>query len=113
MDIKTANAEIKYLRISPSKLRRVADVVRGQKATTALQTLRLMPHAGARYLYKAIHSAMANATNNHSMNESALQICALTINEGARLKRFRAIARGRIYKIIKRTSHISVVLKES
>ena len=105
-------AHIKYLKSSPIKLRRIANVVRGEKVNTALNVLRHLPHKSSELLFEAIHSAKANAINNHKCDESTLYISSLLINEGPRQKRFQARARGRIFQIQKKTSHIVVGLDD-
>ena len=101
----------KYIRISPLKLQRVANVVRGKSANTALFILKRLPHKGAKIIYEVLHSAVANAKHNHELENVALKLTTLQINEGPRLKRFQPKGRGRIYQILKRTSHVTVGLK--
>lgn len=107
-----ARAIAKYLRISPYKVRRVADQVRGRNALDALQILKNLPQNGATYLIKVIASAVANAKQK-GMSEALLKIDKLLVNEGVQMKRFRPRARGRMFGIIKRTSHIIVHVVEA
>jgi large subunit ribosomal protein L22 len=100
----------KYIRISPKKARLVADVVRGENAVSALATLRFMPVKSAGIIYKALHSAMANATNNFGLDKNALVISKITIDKGPSLKRFRPRSRGMASALLKRTSHVTVVV---
>ena len=109
--VNEVKAVAKYVRISPIKLQRVADVVRGKSADTAMSILKRLPHRGARVLYDVVKSAVSNATHNHDLKDHPLKVTTLAINEGPRLKRFQPKARGRIYEILKRTSHITVGLK--
>lgn len=105
-------AVARYIRISPQKARLVADVVRGQAAEKAINTLRFMPKKGARILRKIIESAVANASQNEAVDVDTLYIKAVTVDGGPTLKRLRPRAMGRANRILKRTSHITVVLEE-
>ncbi|MBN2304701.1 MAG: 50S ribosomal protein L22 [Anaerolineae bacterium] len=109
MDIK---ASAQHLPISAQKLRLVCDQVRDMDANQALIVLRFMPHKGAGFVYKVIESAINNAENNFEMNRNDLYISSLMADEGPSMKRFKAGARGRYKPRVKRTSHLSVVLKE-
>lgn len=101
-----------YLKISPQKLMRIANVVRFQSVSVALQTLKLMPHDGAELLYKAVHSAMSNAVNNNKLDAEKLYISTLLVNKGVFSKRFRARARGRSATIERKSSKLIVGVKE-
>lgn len=107
-----AQAKLSYLRISPRKVRLVADLVRNRPAEEALKTLRFTSKAASRPLKKLIESAVANAENNHGLDIDALWVREIQVNEGPTLKRFRPRAQGRAFPIMKRTSHVSVVLEE-
>lgn len=107
-----ARAVGKYIRISPQKARLVADVVRGMNVDRAITTLRFMPKKGAMILRKVIESAVANATQDDQTDVDNLFIKKITIDGGPSLKRIRPRAQGRATRIIKRTSHITVVLEE-
>lgn len=107
-----ARAKLSYLRISPRKVRLVADLVRNRSAEEALKTLRFTPKAASRPLKKLIESAVANAENNHGLDIDTLWVRDIQVNEGPTLKRFRPRAQGRAFPIMKRTSHVSVVLEE-
>ncbi len=102
----------KYLMGSPLKARRVVNAVRGMPAMQALEMLSLMPHAAATTVAKTVKSAISNAEENYGLNGEDLVIASIWANEGPRLKRMRFGARGRVKPIIKRTSHITVVLEE-
>ena len=106
-------AVAKYIRISPRKARLVADVVRGMDVETAITTLRFMPKKAARILRKVIESAVANADQNETIDVDTLYIKSIQIDGGPMLKRFRPRAMGRATRILKRTSHITVVVDEA
>lgn len=105
-----ARAVGKYIRISPQKARLVADVVRGMGVDKAITTLRFMPKKGAGILRKVIESALANATHGDQTDVDALYIKKIMIDGGPSLKRISPRAQGRATGIIKRSSHITVVL---
>jgi large subunit ribosomal protein L22 len=105
-----ALAQVRYLRMTPMKCRRVVDIVRGMPVQEALDILRFQPQAAAEPVAKVIASAAANAENNKQLDRSSLVISAAYVDEGPTLKRFRPRAQGRAYRIRKRTSHITVVV---
>ncbi|MDZ7642368.1 MAG: 50S ribosomal protein L22 [Desulfurivibrio sp.] len=107
-----AKALARNIRISPQKARLVADLVRGKQVETALSTLRFMPKKGARILRKVIESAVANASQNESVDVDSLYVKTIYIDGGPMLKRIRPMAMGRAGRILKRSSHITVVLDE-
>ncbi|TFH37443.1 MAG: 50S ribosomal protein L22 [Dehalococcoidia bacterium] len=94
------------------KVRRYVDLVRGQKVEEALAVLRFMPSPAARAVAKAVKSAAANAENNYQTPLASLRIVAAYVDEGRTLKRFRPQARGRISPILKRSSHVTVLVEE-
>lgn len=102
------SAKLKYARISPQKCRLVADAIRGQSVASALQTLTLMPKKGAGMVKKVLESAVANAEHNHGADIDELKVSAICIDEAPTFRRFRARAKGRSTRIIKRNSHIMV-----
>ena len=102
----------KHIRISPQKARLVADVVRGMGVDQAITTLRFMPKKAAVILRQVIESALANATQDDKIDVDNLYIKKIFIDGGPSLKRIRPRAMGRATGIIKRTSHITVVLDE-
>lgn len=105
-------AVTKYVGISPQKTRRVIDQVRGMEAEKAVAVLRLMPQAAAKWVAKTIESALANADENFGLAREDMVIAAITA-DGAPLRRWRRFgARGRFKPIIRRSSHLTVVLKE-
>ncbi|MCI5144315.1 MAG: 50S ribosomal protein L22 [Candidatus Electrothrix sp. AR3] len=107
-----ARAVAKYIRISPQKARLVADVVRGKDVESAITTLRFMPKKAAKILRKVLESAVANAEQTETIDVDTLYVKEIQINGGPMLKRFRPRAMGRATKILKRTSHITVVVDE-
>ncbi len=102
----------KYVRISPQKTRLVADMVRGKNVGEALIILRFTPKKGGRLLTRVLRSAMASAENTHSADMDKLYIKTIKVDQGPRLKRFRPRAMGRATRIIKPSSHITVVLAD-
>ncbi len=106
-------AVAKYMRISPQKARLVADVVRGMDVDNAITTLRFMPKKAARILRKVIESAVANADQTDSIDIDTLYVKEILVDGGPMLKRFRPRAQGRATRILKRTSHITVVVDEN
>ena len=105
-------SKAKSVRISPKKLRKVADVVRGLNVNKALSSLVHMDEKGAQIILKALSSAVANAENNENFNldMNTVSVKTITVDEGPALKRFRARAQGRANRIKKRTSHLKVVI---
>ena len=110
---KGYKANAKYLMISPTKLRRVANTVRKRPYTEALAILESLPQRGAGILRKVIQSAAANALyQNKNLDEEMLYIRDLMVNEGPRYKRVWPRARGRRDILLKRLSHVSVIVDE-
>jgi large subunit ribosomal protein L22 len=105
-------ATAKSVRVSPRKVRLVADGIRNVSAKKALQILTLVEKRGAYPLAKVLKSAIANAVNNAKMMEENLTIYRLEVTEGPALKRFHASTRGRIHPYKKKSSHIRITLKE-
>jgi large subunit ribosomal protein L22 len=102
----------KYIKGSPIKMRRVANSVCGMAAQEALEVLALLPHRAATPVSKTIKSALANAEENYSLDAEDMVVAEIMIDEGPRLRRARFGARGRYKPIVKRLSHITVVLEE-
>lgn len=98
--------------VSPRKLRLLVDMVRGKKVQDALNILRFAPTPNAVIVAKTIQSAAANAENNFQMTPADLKIVKISADEARTLKRFKARARGRANQILKRSSHITVVVSE-
>ena len=109
MEVK---ASARGLPISPQKIRLVCDEVRGKDAEQALAILRFMPQKGAEFVGKLIASAVANAENNFELNRQDLFVKTIFADEGLKMKRMKAGARGRYKPRVKRASHVTVVLDE-
>ncbi|MGV0792857.1 50S ribosomal protein L22 [Mycolicibacterium sp. XJ1819] len=107
----TATAKARFVRISPTKARRVIDLVRGKSVTDALDILRWAPQAASEPVAKVIASAAANAQNNEGLDPSTLVVATIHADEGPTAKRIRPRAQGRAFRIRKRTSHITVILE--
>ena len=107
-----AKAVAKYIRMSPTKIAPVADLVRGKNVDEALTILKFTTGKAAEYIEKVVASAAANAENNFEMDRSKLYVAEIYVNQGPTMKRWRAGSQGRAGKILKRSSHIGVVLKE-
>jgi large subunit ribosomal protein L22 len=108
-----AKATAKFVRMSPRKVRFVMDTIRGKYAADALAQLKFTPNHAAAEIEKVLRSAMANAENNHSMNPDSLKVTRCYVDGGPTLKRVQPRAQGRAYRILKRTSHITVVVEEA
>jgi large subunit ribosomal protein L22 len=108
-----ARAVAKYVRMSPTKVRRVIALIKGRPVQEALDILRFSPQAAAEPVFKVIASAAANAENNHDMDRESLVVALATADEGPTLKRIRPRAQGRAYRIRKRTSHITVEVESA
>ena len=106
-----ARAILKYARISPRKVKIVADMIRNQPAEKALAMLKLTPKAACEYMEKLLVSAMANAENKN-MDSSKLYVAEVITCPGPILKRIRAKDHGRAHRILKRTSHVTLVIRE-
>jgi large subunit ribosomal protein L22 len=102
----------KFQRISPKKAREVARELQGLPANEALDLLKFIPRKGARMLYKTLHSAIANAENNHDLSSDDLIVKSAIVEEGPAMKRFKPVARGSAHPIRKRTSHLRIILAE-
>lgn len=102
----------KYVRVQPRKVRIIADEVRGTNAIHTAGLLRYHTSKGAKALLKVLASAMANAQENHGISPDQLKIATIMVDEGPRLKRMQARAMGRGNRIIKKTSHITVVVED-
>ncbi len=96
--------------ISPRKVRLLVDMIRGKKVDEALTTLRFVPTPTARVVAKVVKSAAANAENNFQMSPSDLKIVSIYVDEARTMKRFRPRFRGLVSPILKRSSHITVIV---
>ena len=107
-----ARAYLKYARISPRKVQIVLDLIRGKDAGTAMAILKNTPKAASEYLVKLLKSAVANAEHNFNMDVSKLYVSECFVCPGPTLKRMIPRAKGSGDRILKRTSHMTIVLKE-
>jgi large subunit ribosomal protein L22 len=105
-------AKLRYARISPQKCRLVADVVRGKPVGNALSTLKYMPKKGAKLVHKVLKSAVDNAENNNGADVDELKVHRIQVDAAPQFKRFAARAKGRGTRIVKRNSHITVVVSD-
>ena len=110
--VQTAQATLKYARISARKVKIVADLIRGKDVNEALAIVKFTPKASSDIIEKLLKSAIANAENNHNMDGKNLYISEIYANQGPTLKRIRPAAKGSAVRIRKRTSHITIVLSE-
>jgi large subunit ribosomal protein L22 len=110
-----AIARVRHIRVTPTKARRVVNMIRGKQAVEALAILKFAPQGASEPVYKLVASAMANAkvkadAENSYLDEQDLFVQTAYVDEGTTLKRFQPRAQGRAFKILKRTSHITVVV---
>jgi large subunit ribosomal protein L22 len=112
VEFNQARAVAKFIRVPPRKARLVMDEVRGQYVMDALAFLRFIPNRAAGYIAKVLASAVANAANNHNLDPMNLKLVEARVDEGPRLKRMHPRAQGRAYRIVKRTSHLTVIVQE-
>jgi large subunit ribosomal protein L22 len=103
-----ARASARYVRMTPMKVRRVVDLIRGMEAREALSVLQFAPQAASEPVAKVLASAMANAEHNQQLDPESLIVSVAYVDEGPTMKRFRPRAQGRAYRIRKRTSHITI-----
>ncbi len=108
-----AKAETKSIKLSPRKVRLVADEVRNMSALKALSILSVTHKRAALVVAKTIKSALANASQNTKLSQEALMVSAIQVNAGPFQKRFRPSTRGRVHPYKKRTSILTIVLKEA
>jgi large subunit ribosomal protein L22 len=106
-----ARAIARHVRMSPTKARRVVNLVRGLPAKEALTVLQFAPQAASEQVYKVLASAIANAENNERLDPDALLVSEAFVDEGPTLKRFRPRAQGRAFRIRKRTCHITIAVE--
>ena len=107
-----AKAIAKYVRIAPRKVRIVIDLIRGKNVTEALAVLKNTPKVASGVIFKVLKSAIANAEHNYDMNSDALYVAAAFVDQGPTLKRVHPRSRGQAFKILKRSSLVTVVVKE-
>ena len=107
-----SKAVAKYVRIAPRKVRVVMDLIRGKNVAEAFAILKFTPKAGAEVVEKVLRSAVANAENNFDMDVEKLFVKTAFVDQGPTLKRIHPRSRGQAFKILKRTSHVTVVVDE-
>lgn len=107
-----SRAVAKYVRMSPTKVRHVMDAVRGKNVEEALAILKFTPNRAAQAISKVVKSAAANALDRHDLDPEELTITRCHVDPGPTLKRIQPRAMGRAYRILKRTSHITVVVSD-
>ena len=108
-----ARAKLSYLRISPRKVGIVLDLIRSKPASLAMGILNHTPKSASEYLVKLLKSAIANAVNVHNMNASNLYVSECYACPGPISRRMQPVSKGRGHRILKRSSHVTIVLKES
>lgn len=109
---KRPQAHVKNVRISSRKVGQVIDLIRGKNAVNALAILKFTPKSASSVVYKLLLSAIANAENNLSLNRDNLYVAEVYANQGPVYKRYVARSRGSASPMLRRTSHISIVLDE-
>ena len=109
---KRPHASVKYVRVAPRKCKIVVDLIRGKQVDEALAILMYTPKSAAPVVEKLLNSAIANAENNLGMDRESLYVAETFANEGPTLKRYWARSHGRADQILKRTSHITVILDQ-
>jgi len=107
-----SKAVAKYVRIAPRKVRVVMDLIRGKNVAEAFAILKFTPKAGADVVEKVLRSAVANAENNFDMDVDKLFVKTAFVDQGPTLKRIHPRSRGQAFKILKRTSHVTVIVDE-
>lgn len=107
-----ARAHLKYARISPRKVSIVLDLIRNKPVEYAMAVLKNTPKSACEYIEKLLKSAMANAVNNYQMDAASLYVSECFVCSGPILKRIRPMSKGRAYRIEKRSSHITMILKD-
>lgn len=110
--IQYVKATAKYIRMSPHKMRRVINQIRGCSYQEALMILEFLPYRAGGPVWQIIHSAAANAKHNYNLDKKNLMIDKIYVDEGPKLKRIRPRAQGKAYAILKPTCHITVIIKE-
>lgn len=107
-----ARAIAKYVRMSPSKVGVILDLIRGKQVNEAFAILQYTPREAAVVINKVLKSAVANAENNFALDTDKLYVSEIYVGQGPTLKRFRPMDHGKAFKILKKTSNITVVVKE-
>jgi large subunit ribosomal protein L22 len=112
MEAKEAKSIAKYIRVAPRKVRIVMDLIRGKNVGEAFAILKFTPKVGSEVIEKVLKSAVANAEHNYDMNADKLYVSAAYVDQGPTLKRIHPRSRGQAFKILKRSSHVTVIVKE-
>ena len=112
MEAMEAKAIARHIRIAPRKIRVVIDLIRGKNIGEAYAILKNTPKVGSEVLLKVLQSAIANAEHNCDMNSDKLYVSAAYVDQGPTLKRIHPRSRGQAFKILKRSSHVTVVVNE-
>lgn len=107
-----AKAVARHIRIAPRKIRIVVDLIRGKSVGEAFAILKFTPKVGADVVRKVLMSAVANAEHNYDMNVDDLYVSEGFVDQGPTLKRIHPRSRGQAFKILKRSSHVTLVVKE-
>ena len=107
-----SKAVAKYVRIAPRKVRVVMDLIRGKNVAEAFAILKFTPKVGAEVVEKVLRSAVANAENNFDMDVDKLYVSSAFVDQGPTLKRIHPRSRGQAFKILKRTSHVTIIVNE-
>ncbi|MBQ8682312.1 MAG: 50S ribosomal protein L22 [Selenomonadales bacterium] len=107
-----AKAVAKHIRITPRKMRIVMNLIRGKNVNEAFAILKFTPKVGAEVLEKVLKSAVANAEHNFDMNVDNLYVSTAFVDQGPTLKRIHPRSRGQAFKILKRSSHVTIMVKE-
>src|SRR5574344_1306550 len=110
--MEEAKAIAKYIRIAPRKLRIVINLIRGKSVNEAFAILKYTPKVGSEVIEKVLRSAVANAEHNYDMNVDNLIVSNAYVNQGPTLKRIHPRSRGQAFKILKRSSHVTVAVNE-
>ena len=110
-DAPRAFAIARFVRVTPQKSRRIANLIRGARVEDALTTLKFAPQAVAENFYKLVDSAAANAETSEGLDRSSLVITTVTVDDGPTMKRWRPRAKGAANRILKRSSHLTVVVQ--
>jgi large subunit ribosomal protein L22 len=113
METKAVKAKMRYFRMSPRRMREIADMIRGKSVGSALEILEFSTRKSSLAIKKLLNSAIANAENNFNLDPDSLYVKTIFVDEGPTLKRWIPRAQGRAAKIQKRTSHITVELAEN
>lgn len=107
-----AKAYLRHVRIAPRKVQIVLDLIRNKPVDVAMAVIKNTPKAACEPLEKLLKSAIANAENNHNMSKDSLYVAECYVTPGPTMKRIRPRAQGRAFSVLKRSSHITLVLKE-